>query len=65
MKKPAALLLSFTMLVSYASIGPIEGAVRLGQTAFVGGPKVRPYRIIEDSRCPANLQCVGDHAGRL
>lgn len=42
---------------------PIEGPVRLGEIAAVDGPKVRPDRVIEDSRCPADVQCI--HAGRL
>lgn len=42
---------------------PIEGPVRLGEIAAVDGPKVRPDRVIEDSRCPADVQCM--HAGRL
>ncbi|AKU50175.1 hypothetical protein VB145_20385 [Xanthomonas arboricola] len=51
-----------------ATAGPftsqsIEGPVRLGEVAAVDGPKVRPDRIIEDSRCPADVQCI--QAGRL
>lgn len=42
---------------------PIEGPVRLGEIAAVDGPRVRPDRVIEDSRCPADVQCI--HAGRL
>lgn len=42
---------------------PIEGPVRLGEIAAVDGPKVRPDQVIEDSRCPADVQCI--HAGRL
>ncbi|MDR6672843.1 hypothetical protein [Xanthomonas sp. 1678] len=42
---------------------PIEGAVRLGEIAAVDGPRVRPDRVIEDSRCPADVQCI--QAGRL
>lgn len=57
------LLLSIALLTSCASNGPIEGPVRLGQTASVSGPRVRPERIIEDSRCPAGVQCIW--AGRL
>ena len=63
MKKSVPLLLILAMLASCASHGPIEGPVRLGQTAFVGGPKVRADHIVEDSRCPADVQCVW--AGRL
>ncbi|WP_295973474.1 hypothetical protein [uncultured Xanthomonas sp.] len=42
---------------------PIEGPVRLGDIAAVDGPRVRPDRVIEDSRCPADVQCI--QAGRL
>ena len=51
------------LLAGCASNAPVEGPVRLGQIAFVNGPRVRPDRIIEDSRCPAEAQCVW--AGRL
>ncbi|KHL64692.1 hypothetical protein XEU83M_15995 [Xanthomonas euvesicatoria] len=42
---------------------PIEGPVRLGEIAAVDGPRVRADRVIEDSRCPADVQCI--QAGRL
>ncbi|WP_058363012.1 hypothetical protein [Xanthomonas translucens] len=42
---------------------PIEGPVRLGEIAAVDGPRVRPESVIEDSRCPADVQCI--QAGRL
>lgn len=35
----------------------------LGEVAIVGTVRVQPLRIIEDSRCPADVQCVW--AGRL
>ncbi|PSJ40981.1 hypothetical protein C7I55_08815 [Sphingomonas deserti] len=41
----------------------IEGPVALGQIAYVGGPRVRPDRVIEDSRCPVDTLCVW--AGRV
>ncbi|WP_343055262.1 hypothetical protein [Sphingomonas aerophila] len=56
---PALLLL----LAGCASVRPTEGPVRLGQIAAVSGPRVRADRVIEDSRCPVNTQCVW--AGRL
>lgn len=37
--------------------------MRLGQIASVNGPRVRPERVVEDSRCPADTVCVW--AGRL
>lgn len=41
----------------------VEGPVRLGQMAYVGGPRVLPERVIEDSRCPVGTICVW--AGRV
>jgi hypothetical protein len=41
----------------------VEGPVRLGQMAYVGGPRVMPERVIEDSRCPVGTTCVW--AGRV
>ena len=37
-----------------------DGLVRagLGQTVTVGGPKVTPIEVLEDSRCPMNARCV-------
>jgi hypothetical protein len=51
------------MAAGCASAVPVEGPVRLGQTAFVDGPKVRADRIVEDSRCPVDTECVW--AGRM
>ncbi|MFS8373567.1 hypothetical protein JH314_16075 [Xanthomonas campestris] len=55
-------------LAGYAAGGavasqPIEGPVQLGEIAAVDGPRVRPDCVIEDSRCPVDVQCI--HAGRL
>ena len=41
----------------------IEGPVTLGEIAYVDGPRVRPDRLIEDSRCPIDAKCVW--AGRV
>jgi hypothetical protein len=46
-----------------ASTRPVEGPVRLGQMAYVDGPRVRVDEVIEDSRCPGDVLCVW--AGRL
>ena len=37
-----------------------DGIVRaaLGQTVGVGGPKITPLAVLEDSRCPMNARCV-------
>ena len=42
-----------------------DGSVtaRLGQTVNVGGPRVTPLAVLEDSRCPMEARCVW--AGRL
>jgi hypothetical protein len=39
------------------------GPARLGQSVHVDGITVRPERVIEDSRCPANANCIW--AGRV
>lgn len=58
-----ATLLGLAALGACASTGATKGPVRLGQTADVNGPQVRANRVIEDSRCPVDAQCVW--AGRL
>lgn len=50
-------------LAACGSPDAVEGPVRIGQVAAVGGPRVRPDRVIEDSRCPAGTRCVW--AGRV
>lgn len=59
----AILLLSLAILTGCAAGVPGGGPVRLGQIAAISGPSIRPDRVIEDSRCPSNTQCVW--AGRL
>jgi len=51
------------LLVGCASDRVTEGPVGLGQMAYVSGPRVRADSVIEDSRCPVDVQCV--QAGRL
>lgn len=36
----------------------IEGPVAIDQTAYAGGPQVRPLALVEDSRCPMNARCI-------
>lgn len=43
-----------------AATGPVA---TIGETATVGGLRVRPVEVVEDSRCPTNVTCVW--AGRL
>jgi hypothetical protein len=42
-----------------------DGSVtaRLGQTVNVGGPRVTPLQVLEDSRCPMEARCAW--AGRV
>ena len=42
-----------------------DGSVdaRLGQTVNVGGPRVTPLEVLEDSRCPMEARCIW--AGRV
>lgn len=56
----ATLAVSACAAVPPVSAGPTAG---FGQIAYSNGVSVRPVRLIEDSRCPANVQCVW--AGRL
>ncbi|QAY75428.1 hypothetical protein [Sphingosinicella sp. BN140058] len=66
MKAVPLLLVPLGLLAGCAGGAPphgIEGPVALGQLAYAGGPRVRPDRLIEDSRCPADTQCIW--AGRV
>lgn len=59
-------LLVLPVLAACATTGaslPDEGPVRFGQTAYAGGPTVKPVKLIEDSRCPSNARCIW--AGRV
>lgn len=60
----AAALLFFALAgcatVPPAGSGPTAG---LNQVATVNGLRIRPIEVVEDSRCPAQVQCVW--AGRL
>ena len=56
----ASLALAACTTVQPANAGPTAG---LGQVATVNGISIRPIEVIEDSRCPANVQCAW--AGRL
>ena len=64
--KRATLRLAPLLLAGCAAAVPahgVEGPVKLGQVAYVGGPRVRPDLLIEDSRCPVDVQCIW--AGRV
>ena len=55
-----SLLLAGCATTPPASAGPTAG---LGQVITIKGLRIRPMRIVEDSRCPAHVQCVW--AGRI
>ena len=38
-----------------------EATARLGETARIGDVSIRPIEVVQDSRCPVDVQCV--HAG--
>jgi hypothetical protein len=64
--KPFATLPLLTLLAACASGGfdPLEGMpAALGETVKVGALAASPRSVEEDSRCPADAQCV--QAGRL
>lgn len=46
-----------------AAAAPGVVSVRLGETARLGGVTVRPIAVVEDSRCPRDVDCIW--AGRL
>jgi hypothetical protein len=70
----AALAAAFLALAACAS-APAEGGsaapagaageslVRIGEEVRLGGLSVRALRLVEDSRCPAGVQCI--HAGTV
>jgi hypothetical protein len=56
----AALALTSCATVPPAEPGPTAG---IGQVAYTNGLRVRPVAVVEDSRCPVDVQCVW--AGRM
>lgn len=65
--KPAILLASLSLLlggcVSYSVKDDGVTRARIGQTANFGTVAITPLEVLEDSRCPAGVQCVW--AGRV
>jgi hypothetical protein len=61
------LALTTALLSGCVTVPPVneDGSteVRLGQRVNLGGPKVTPLRVLEDSRCPMEARCVW--AGRV
>lgn len=52
-------LLAGLALASCASVLPAPtGPAGFGQVTAVEGVQVRPLELLEDSRCPASVQCV-------
>ena len=60
-----ALSLIALALAACATVPPASArpTVRLGQSARISDVAVRPISLIEDSRCPAKVQCIW--AGRV
>lgn len=56
-------VMALSACVTTAQADSDNSNVRLGETAYVDGPRVRPVAVLEDSRCPANAQCIW--AGRV
>ncbi len=59
-------LLPFLALAGCVTVPPappLGPVAALGHTAVAGPVRVRPIAVVEDSRCPADVQCVW--AGRL
>ena len=56
-----ALLLAGCVTTRVNEDGSVDA--RLGQTVNVGGPRVTPLEVLEDSRCPMEARCIW--AGRV
>jgi hypothetical protein len=54
----AALPLALAGCVTYQTRSDGIARAHLGETVTVDGPRVTPLKVLEDSRCPANVQCV-------
>lgn len=64
--KTAALLLAPIVLMAGAAVAAPASHVahaRIGETVRVGGLRITPLRLVEDSRCPQNARCIW--AGRV
>lgn len=57
-----ATLLSLTALAGCISLpgghSQDPANARIGEAVYVDGPVIKPVAVIEDSRCPAKVQCV-------
>jgi hypothetical protein len=66
MRHAALLLAPLALTAAVAGAAPPPGPLivaRLGQTVRIGGERVTPLRVIEDSRCPVGVACI--RAGRV
>ncbi len=55
---PAAILLAACATIPADAASDGMTFARLGQTAYVDGPRVTPLRVLEDSRCPMEARCI-------
>ena len=65
-KQSLALALTAVLTAGCVTTRPNDdGSIdaRLGQTVNVGGPRVTPLVVLEDSRCPMEARCIW--AGRV
>ncbi len=61
MKRAAITFLTVLTLagcVTYHTRSDGIARARFGETEVVGGPKVTPLALLEDSRCPAGTECI-------
>jgi hypothetical protein len=63
-------LLALTLALPGCTNGPQPGTpgvtyARIGETVTVDGPQVTPLRVLEDSRCPVNVDCAWPGQVRL
>ena len=61
-------LAACTTAAPLSTKAPSESATfvgRLGQTTRLGGRSITPLRVVEDSRCPANANCIQAGTVRL
>jgi hypothetical protein len=63
----AAAALAAAGCATAGPVAPAQGTstARLGQEVRLGGLSVRPLRVMEDSRCPASVQCIQAGTVRL
>lgn len=67
MKTAMLLLAPVALTAAFAAEAAPRNAAyaRLGETVRVGGLRVTPLRVVEDSRCPENARCIRAGTVRL